>query len=148
MNSTGIASAEDRSRPARTILFAFLCTFLASRIMVLPIMLRRVPDFYLYLGGNHVHHLNYGIFLLTAVGAWSLLGSPVGKTIAESRLMRIEASSPQRADPWGGSFCFTASLSQGTRAAIKRIPSPRPCFSQNSQNVLGGEARVRGQPDR
>ena len=64
--------------PARVILFAFLCTFLASRIMVLLIMLRRVPDFYLHLGGNHIHHLNYGIFLLSAVGAWSLLGAPSG----------------------------------------------------------------------
>ncbi len=66
-------------RYARTILFSFLCTFLASRGMVLLIMLRRVPDFYLHLGGNHIHHLNYGIFLLSVVGAWSLLGSPEGK---------------------------------------------------------------------
>ena len=66
-------------RHARTILFAFLCTFLASRGMVLLIMLRRVPDFYLHLGGNHVHHLNYGIFLLSTVGAWTLLWPPEGK---------------------------------------------------------------------
>lgn len=66
-------------RHARTILFSFLCTFLASRVMVLLIMLRRVPDFYLHLGGNHVHHLNYGIFLLSAVGAWTLLAPPLGK---------------------------------------------------------------------
>lgn len=66
-------------RHARTILFAFLCTFLASRVMVLLIMLRRVPDFYLHLGGNHVHHLNYGIFLLSTVGAWTLLWPPAGK---------------------------------------------------------------------
>lgn len=54
--------------------------------MVLLIMLRRVPDFYLHLGGNHVHHLNYGIFLLSAVGAWTLLWPPVGKrkTVAGS----------------------------------------------------------------
>lgn len=79
MSSQEPSSGTDRNRPARTILFAFLCTFLASRIMVLLIMLRRVPDFYLHLGGNHIHHLNYGIFLLSTVGAWSLLGSPVGK---------------------------------------------------------------------
>jgi hypothetical protein len=47
--------------------------------MVLLIMLRRVPDFYLHLGGNHVHHLNYGIFLLSIVGAWTLLWPPSGK---------------------------------------------------------------------
>jgi len=26
-----------------------------------------MPDFFLHLGGTHVHHLNYGIFLLSAV---------------------------------------------------------------------------------
>jgi hypothetical protein len=25
------------------------------------------PDLFLYIGGTHVHHLNYGIFLLAAV---------------------------------------------------------------------------------
>lgn len=79
LSTTDIPPGKEHKRPARTILFAFLCTFLASRIMVLLIMLRRVPDFYLHLGGNHIHHLNYGIFLLSAVGAWSLLGSPAGR---------------------------------------------------------------------
>ncbi|MBA3542974.1 MAG: hypothetical protein H0T83_00800 [Chthoniobacterales bacterium] len=32
-------------------------------------MTRRVPDLFLHLGGTHVHHLNYGIFLVSAVGA-------------------------------------------------------------------------------
>ena len=31
---------------------------------------RRIPDVYLHLGGTHVHHLNYGIFLLAAVGGF------------------------------------------------------------------------------
>lgn len=35
-------------------------------------MSRRIPDFYLHLGGNHIHHLNYGIFLLAGVGAYML----------------------------------------------------------------------------
>jgi hypothetical protein len=30
-------------------------------------MTRRIPDLFLHLGGTHVHHLNYGIFLLSAV---------------------------------------------------------------------------------
>ncbi len=32
-------------------------------------MAKKVPDLFLHLGGTHVHHLNYGIFLLSAVGA-------------------------------------------------------------------------------
>ena len=54
------------------MLASFLLTFLAARILVLLIMTRRVHDLYLYVGQTHVHHLNYGIFLLTAVGAYLL----------------------------------------------------------------------------
>lgn len=69
----------EESRPrrlARPILIAFLFTFMAARVLVFLIVSRRVPDVYLNLGGTHVHHLNYGIFLLSAVGAYLLLGYP------------------------------------------------------------------------
>src|SRR5262249_59866256 len=59
-----------------TILLAFVATFLVARIMVLLIMTRRIPSLYLHLGGTHIHHLNYGIFLLSAVGAYLLLARP------------------------------------------------------------------------
>ena len=49
-----------------------MLTFLLGRILVLLIMSRRAPDLFLHVGQTHVHHLNYGIFLLTAVGAWLL----------------------------------------------------------------------------
>lgn len=52
---------------ARLTFVAFLLTFIASRVLVILIMTRRMPDFFLHLGGTHVHHLNYGIFLLSAV---------------------------------------------------------------------------------
>jgi len=42
-------------------------------------MSRRLPDLFLHVGGTHVHHLNYGIFLLSGVGAWSLLSPPRGR---------------------------------------------------------------------
>jgi len=54
---------------ARLTFVAFLLTFIASRTLVILIMTRRLPDLFLHLGGTHVHHLNYGIFLLAAVGA-------------------------------------------------------------------------------
>jgi hypothetical protein len=54
------------------MLATFLLTFVAARILVLLIMTRAVPDLYLYVGQTHVHHLNYGIFLLTGVGAYLL----------------------------------------------------------------------------
>ncbi len=57
---------------------AFVLTFLLTRTFVLLIMTRRMPDLFLYVGQTHVHHLNYGIFLLAAVGAWLLFAPPRG----------------------------------------------------------------------
>ncbi len=54
---------------ARHVFFAFLLTFIAARVLVILIMTRRIPDMFLHARGTHVHHLNYGIFLISAVGA-------------------------------------------------------------------------------
>lgn len=67
------------SRVARQMLVAFLFTFIAARVLVYLIMSRTIPDLYLHIGGTHVHHLNYGIFLMTGVGAMLLFFSPVGR---------------------------------------------------------------------
>lgn len=67
---------------ARLVLGAFLLTFLISRILVLLIMSRRIPDFYLHVGQTHVHHLNYGIFLLSAIGAYLLFARPTGRRLS------------------------------------------------------------------
>lgn len=64
---------------ARLVLTVFLLTFFASRIVVLLIMSRTIPDFFLHLGGTHVHHLNYGIFLLSAVGGYLVFTRPDGR---------------------------------------------------------------------
>ncbi len=53
---------------ARIVFTTFLLTFIASRVLVILIMAKKVPDLFLHMGGTHVHHLNYGIFLLSAVG--------------------------------------------------------------------------------
>ena len=71
---------------ARRALFAFILTFIASRIVVLLIMSRRIPNMYFFLRGTHVHHLNYGILLLAAVGAYLLLGRPAGRKLSGAAL--------------------------------------------------------------
>ena len=78
------SKASCASRPAshdlgRIVLFSFLLTFILARVVVFLIMSHRLPDLYLHLGGTHIHHLNYGIFLLVGVGACLLLGSPEGR---------------------------------------------------------------------
>jgi len=52
---------------ARIVFTTFLLTFIASRILVILIMARVFPDFFLHMGETHVHHLNYGIVLLSTV---------------------------------------------------------------------------------
>jgi hypothetical protein len=63
---------------ARRALFAFLLTFMLARTVVFLIMARRIPNLYLFLRDTHVHHLNYGIFLLAGVGAYLLFSAPTG----------------------------------------------------------------------
>jgi hypothetical protein len=63
---------------AREVLLAFLVTFMSARVLVYLIMSRRLPDLYAHAGGTHVHHLNYGIFLLTFVGAYLIFAQPSG----------------------------------------------------------------------
>ena len=72
---------------ARWALLAFVITFIAARTMVLLIMSRRVPNMYLFLQGTHVHHLNYGIFLLAGVGAYLLFQAPHGRAACVAALV-------------------------------------------------------------
>jgi len=60
----------------RLVLTSFVVTFACARIIVLLIMTRDIPDLFLHVGGTHVHHLNYGIFLLSGVGAALLFTTP------------------------------------------------------------------------
>jgi len=60
--------ARAQVRPlARVVFTTFLLTFIAARLLVILIMGRMIPDLFLHMGQTHVHHLNYGIFLLCTV---------------------------------------------------------------------------------
>ena len=64
------------TRPlARRVLLSFMLTFITARLVSVLMLLPQVPDIYLYVHDIHIHHLNYGIFLLAGVGAY-LLFSP------------------------------------------------------------------------
>ena len=85
-NSLVITMIEERTihretvhRLARRALFSFVLTFLIARAVVFLIMSRCIPNMYFFLQGTHVHHLNYGIFLLTAVGGYSVFRRPTGR---------------------------------------------------------------------
>ncbi|KKQ65304.1 MAG: hypothetical protein US86_C0012G0019 [Candidatus Daviesbacteria bacterium GW2011_GWA2_38_24] len=55
------------------VLLSFLVTFIIARLVVYLMDAGVVPDFYLAVGQTHVHHLNYGIFLLAVVGYLALI---------------------------------------------------------------------------
>ena len=64
---------------ARAALFGFVVTFVLARSCVFLIMSHQMPNLYFFLQGTHVHHLNYGILLLSAVGGYSVFRRPVGR---------------------------------------------------------------------
>src|SRR5437868_7259355 len=76
MSQSKILPPQPTRHLARLTFVAFLFTFIASRTLVILIMTRRMPDLFLHMGGTHVHHLNYGIFLLATV-AGVLLFAPL-----------------------------------------------------------------------
>jgi hypothetical protein len=72
------ASAPSAHELARRALLAFLVTFMLARTLVFLIMGRRIPNMYLFLRDTHVHHLNYGIFLLAVLAGYLLFRRPTG----------------------------------------------------------------------
>src|SRR5580692_3441683 len=78
---------ETAHKLARHTLFGFLVTFVLSRICVFLIMADEMPNFYFFLHGTHVHHLNYGIFLMAAVCGYSVFRRPTGRAAEITALL-------------------------------------------------------------
>src|SRR2546429_535550 len=77
------------TRPlARIVLLSLLLTFITARLVSILMLLPHVPDIYLHVHETHIHHLNYGIFLLAGVGAY-LLFSPGPPTPAAAVIYGI-----------------------------------------------------------
>jgi hypothetical protein len=75
--------ARTTRRVARFVFATFVVTFILARVMVLLIMTHHAPSIlFLHVRGTHVHHLNYGIFLLSGVGAYLLFARPRGKALS------------------------------------------------------------------
>jgi len=50
-------------------------------------MSKEMPNFYFFLHGTHVHHLNYGIFLLSGICGYSVFQRPVGRAAEITALL-------------------------------------------------------------
>jgi hypothetical protein len=78
---------ETAHKLARYALFSFIVTFVLSRVFVFLIMSREMPNLYFFLQGTHVHHLNYGIFLMAAVCGYSVFRRPTGHSAEITALL-------------------------------------------------------------
>ena len=78
---------ETAHRLARRALFSFILTFVLSRLFVFLIMAKEIPNFYFFLRGTHVHHLNYGIFLMSVVCGYSVFRRPTGRAAEITALL-------------------------------------------------------------
>ena len=78
---------ETAHKLARRALFSFIVTFVLALICVFLIMSGQMPNFYFFLHGTHVHHLNYGIFLMSAVCGYSVFRRPTGRAAEITALL-------------------------------------------------------------
>src|SRR5436309_14758590 len=75
------------TRLARRVFVWFIITFALARSVGILMSLGRLHDFYLRFGQTHVHHLNYGIFILAAVGAYLLFLRPDETGLARAAIL-------------------------------------------------------------
>jgi len=87
MNTEHHMHRETVHRLARRALFAFILTFVLSRVFVFLIMAGEMPNLYFFMHGTHVHHLNYGIFLMAAVCGYSVFRRPTGRAAEITALL-------------------------------------------------------------
>src|SRR5580700_7887918 len=76
-------ATHERNHLARLVFAGFVFTFVIARILVIFIMAGDLPpQLFFHVKGTHVHHLNYGIFLLSFTGALLLFTSPKGRYLS------------------------------------------------------------------
>lgn len=78
---------ETAHRLARRALFGFIVTFVLARVFVFLIMAKEMPNLYFFVRGTHVHHLNYGIFLMSVVCGYSVFRRPTGRAAEVTALL-------------------------------------------------------------
>ena len=61
------------ARTAFTILVYFLFSFVIIRLFIYGMVYGPLPEMYVYIKGVHIHHLNFGIFILAITGFLSLI---------------------------------------------------------------------------
>src|ERR1035441_5235784 len=115
MNPEHHLHRETAHQLARLALFGFIVTFILARVFVFLIMADEMPNLYFFMHGTHVHHLNYGIFLLSVVGGYSVFRRPTARAGGNTPLLYGAANGLTAAEfgMWlhlGGSYWQRASV--------------------------------------
>jgi len=58
------------------VVFSFLVTFVAARLIVYLVLGHLMPNLFLTIRGVHIHHFTYGVVVLVIVGLYLLLRRP------------------------------------------------------------------------
>ena len=87
MNPEHHLHRETAHKLARLALLGFIVTFILARVFVFLIMADEMPNLYFFMHGTHVHHLNYGIFLLSVVGGYSVFRRPTARAAEITALL-------------------------------------------------------------
>jgi hypothetical protein len=72
---------------ARSVWLAFVLTFIVARAIFLLTEAGVIPELHLQIGDTHVHHLNFGIFILAATGGYLLFVRPTGRALRAGALV-------------------------------------------------------------
>jgi len=75
------------TRLARRVFVAFIVTFALARSTVILMSIGRLHDYFLRFGQTHIHHLNYGIFILSGVGAYLIFVRPDSRGLARAAIL-------------------------------------------------------------
>ena len=136
---------------ARRALVGFILTFIAARSVVFLIMSKRMPNLYLFLGNTHVHHLNYGIFLLAAVSSYLLFRTPTGRHLSIAAVVYgiAMALTFDEFGMWlhlGGSYWQRASVDAivVVAALLAFVAFAKPIRTYETRHVMGFAALVIG----
>ena len=62
------------------IISSFVLTFVVSRLFVYLVLGHLMPDFFLTIRGVHIHHFTYGVFILSLLGFYFIIGQPKTKS--------------------------------------------------------------------
>ena len=74
-------------RLARRVFVAFIVTFALARSTVILMSIGRLHDYFLRFGQTHIHHLNYGIFILSGLGAYLIFARPDSRGLARAAIL-------------------------------------------------------------